>query len=164
MGLTKEDLMAISGIIEAKLKPIEHKMDRGFEKTEDRFAIVDRKFEAIDKHFEKVHSRLDQMDKRMDQMDKRMDRMDKRMDRMDRRMDGFEGRMDRIESKLDRIESNQNDVIMPILKNFVNERVEAYQNFNEKAAQIDSLSADMAIVKAAVASHGKKLNKTAGRY
>lgn len=76
MALTKDDLQAIASLMDAKLHPVNEKLD-GMEK------------------------RLDNMDSRLDGIDYRLDGMDKRLDDMDKRLEYVEMKQDIMQKKLD---------------------------------------------------------------
>ena len=70
--LTRDDLQAISELINTAVSASEGRM----------------------------MARTDKLDARMDKMDARMDKLDSRMDKLDSRMDKTDSRMDRIEGLL----------------------------------------------------------------
>ena len=83
MSLTKEDLQAISDLIDVKLNEQEKRFDDRFDKQDKRFDAIDKKFEQIDKRFEQIDKRFEQIDKRFDEQDKnindRFDEQDKKI-------------------------------------------------------------------------------------
>ena len=76
--LTKEDILAIAGLMDEKLKPINDRLD------------------GMDSRLDKMDHRLDGMDSRLDKMDHRLDGMDSRLDKMDHRLDEVETRLDKV--------------------------------------------------------------------
>ena len=81
--LTRDDLQAISELINTAVSASEGRM----------MARMD-----------KLDARMDKMDARMDKLDSWMDKMDARMDKLDSRMDKLDSRMDKTDSRMDRIE------------------------------------------------------------
>ena len=75
MSLTREDLKAISDLIEVKLNEQESRMDQKFEAIDQRFDKVDQKFEAIDQRFDKVDQKFEAIDQRFDDQDKKFEEM-----------------------------------------------------------------------------------------
>ncbi|WP_313164886.1 hypothetical protein [Sedimentibacter sp.] len=61
MSLTREDLKAISDLIEVKLNEQESRMDQKFEAIDQRFDKVDQKFEAIDQRFDDQDKKFEEM-------------------------------------------------------------------------------------------------------
>ena len=90
MSLTKEDLQAISDLIDVKLNEQEKRFDDRFDKQDKRFDAIDKRFEQIDKRFEQIDKRFDEQDKnindRFDEQDKnindRFDEQEKRFKEM----------------------------------------------------------------------------------
>ncbi len=129
-----ELLLAISGIMEKKLQPIN-------EQLEDHT----RKFEAIDRRFDAVDKRLDGMDERLDRMDERFDAMDRRFDAMDRR--------------LTRVELRQENEILPRLQNIEACYTSTYERYRTGLTKLDAMQADISVIKSVVSEHSEKLKK-----
>lgn len=83
MALTKEDLNAISQLMDEKLKPVNNRLDK------------------MDGRFDKMDGRLDKMDSRLDKMDGRLGKVENRLDKMDNRLDIIELKQDRTAKKLE---------------------------------------------------------------
>lgn len=58
MTLTNEDLMALSNMMDSKLKPINDRLDK-----------VDERLNKMDERFDQVEARLNKMDERFDQVE-----------------------------------------------------------------------------------------------
>lgn len=76
MALTKEDLQAISSLMDGKLEPFNEKLD------------------SMDKRLDRVDSRLDGIDYRLDGMDKRLDDMDQRLEFVEMKQDLMKKKLD----------------------------------------------------------------------
>ena len=83
MALTKDDLQAIASLMDAKLHPVNEKLD------------------GMEKRLDNVDSRLDGIDNRLDAIDYRLDGVDKRLDDMDKRLEYVEMKQDVMQKKLD---------------------------------------------------------------
>lgn len=63
MSLTKEDLEAISDLIDAKFDEQDKRIDARFDEQEQkinaRFDVVDKKFEEVDKRFDRQEQNFD---------------------------------------------------------------------------------------------------------
>lgn len=136
-----ELLLAISGIMDKKLQPINEQLENHT-----------RKFETIDRRFDAVDKRLDGMDKRLDRMDERLDRMDERFDAMDRRFDA----MDR---RLTRVELRQENEILPRLQNIEACYTSTYERYRTGLTKLDAMQADISVIKSVVSEHSEKLKK-----
>lgn len=129
-----ELLLAISGIMDKKLQPINEQLENHT-----------RKFETIDRRFDAVDKRLDGMDKRLDRMDERLDRMDERFDAMDRR--------------LTRVELRQENEILPRLQNIEACYTSTYERYRTGLTKLDAMQADISVIKSVVSEHSEKLKK-----
>lgn len=129
-----ELLLAISGIMDKKLQPINEQLENHT-----------RKFETIDRCFDAVDKRLDGMDKRLDRMDERLDRMDERFDAMDRR--------------LTRVELRQENEILPRLQNIEACYTSTYERYRTGLTKLDAMQADISVIKSVVSEHSEKLKK-----
>lgn len=65
MALTKEDIQAISDLMDVKLQPVHSRLDN----VDSRLDVMERRFDAMD-------SRLDTMDCRFDRVESRLDRLE----------------------------------------------------------------------------------------
>ncbi len=70
MSLTKEDLQAISDLIDLKLDEQDIKIQKRFDEQDKKF---NKRFDEQDKKFEAIDKRLESMDKRFDVQDKKLD-------------------------------------------------------------------------------------------
>ena len=103
MALTKEDLNAISQLMDEKLKPVNNRLDK-----------MDGRFDKMDGRLDKVEDRLDKMDSRFDKMDSRLDKMDGRLGKVENRLDKMDNRLDIIELKRDRTAKKLEDLRLDI--------------------------------------------------
>lgn len=93
MILTKDDLLAISHIFDAR-----------FDSIDEKFKSIDEKFESIDKRFESIDKKFESIDKKFDSIDKKFDSIDKRFDSIDDRLKIMELKQDRTAKKLDNLQ------------------------------------------------------------
>lgn len=91
MILTKDDLLAISHIFDAR-----------FDSIDEKFKSIDEKFESIDKRFESIDNKFDSIDKKFDSIDKKFDSIDKRFESIDKKFDSIDDRLKIMELKQDR--------------------------------------------------------------
>ena len=76
---------------------------------DNMFGQINEKLTQHDGQFTQINQRFDKVDQKFVQIDQRFDKMDQRFDKMDQRMDKFD-------SKLAKVESNQENRILPVLK------------------------------------------------
>lgn len=69
MSLTKEDLLAISDLIDVKLDNQNNILEKRFVEIDKRFDAVDSKFEEVDRRFNSVDKKFEEVDKRFDSVD-----------------------------------------------------------------------------------------------
>lgn len=100
--LTREDLLAIEGILAPR-----------FDTIDKQFLEVRLRLDAHDKRFDKLEQRLDEHDKRFDKLEQclggleqRLDGLEQRLDEHDKRFDGFERRFEGLELRMEHLESD----------------------------------------------------------
>lgn len=79
MILTKDDLLAISHIFDAR-----------FDSIDEKFKSIDEKFESIDKRFESIDKKFDSIDKKFDSIDDRLKIMELKQDRTAKKLDNLQ--------------------------------------------------------------------------
>nr|WP_296488885.1 hypothetical protein [uncultured Acetatifactor sp.] len=85
MALTKEELKALSDLLDEKL---------------------DKRLAPIEKKLDKIEGRLDAIETRLDKVEGRLDAMETRLDKVEGRLDAMEIRLEKVEGRLDRLETD----------------------------------------------------------
>lgn len=155
-----ETLLAISDLLDNKLKPIYEmqrqnnerfdQIDEKFDRIDERFDRIDKKFEQIDARFERIDERFDQIDARFEQIDKRFEQVDKRLNKIDVQIVGIDGRLKNVELLI------END-ISPRLQNIEKCYIDTYRRYSVRNEEIDALKMDNEILKKVVQEHSRKL-------
>lgn len=103
MTLTNEDLMALSNMMDSKLKPINDRLD-------------------------KVEERLNKMDERFDQVEVRLNKMDERFDQVEARLNKMDERFDQVESQISALQSDVTKIKQTVIRNYdITEEFYAHQ-------------------------------------
>ena len=123
MALTREDILAISKVLDERLKPLETQLGG-----------VDQRLDGIDGRLDRVDQRLDGIDGRLDGVDQRLDGIDGRLDGVDQRLDGIDGRLDGVDQRFDEMQVTIREV------DTVLEELDRVQGFLEK--RLDRLQAN----------------------
>lgn len=129
-----ELLLAISGIMDKKLQPINEQLEEHTRK----FEVIDRRFDAVDKRFDLMDERLDSMDERIDAMDKRLESMDKR---------------------LKKVELRQENEVLPRLQNIEACYTSTFDRYRSGVGKLEAMQEDIAVIKSVVSEHSEKLKK-----
>ena len=124
MALTREDILAISKVLDERLKPLETQLGG-----------VDQRLDGIDGRLDRVDQRLDGIDGRLDGVDQRLDGIDGRLDGVDQCLDGIDGRLDGVDQRFDEMQVTIREV-----ENTVLEELDRVQGFLEK--RLDRLQAN----------------------
>jgi len=75
MALTKEDLQAISGLLDVKLQPVYCRLDS----LEDRLGKVEGRLEGLEDRLGKVEDRLEKVEGRLEKVENRLDKLESEM-------------------------------------------------------------------------------------
>ncbi len=180
MLLTNEDLLAISGLLDVKLKaeldPIKDELGiirNRLDALEDRIGTLENRMDALEGRMGMLENRMDALEDRMGTLENRMDALEdrigtledrvgtleSRMDALEGRMDVQEGRMDSMQEQLHKIQLFQENVILPRLNTIESCYIDTYERYQKEAKKIESLYQDMSVVKAILADHSEKLQK-----
>ncbi len=135
MALTREDLQAISDIVQTQMGRLETRMGR-------------------------LETRMEGMETRMEGMETRMESMETRMESMETRVGNIE---EKILPQMQRdIRKNQiileNDVL-PRLQTIENCYTTTYRRYVNGSEQIETMQMDINVLKDVVAEHSEQLRK-----
>lgn len=176
-----ETLLAISDLLDNKLKPIYEmqrqnnerfdQIDEKFDRIDERFDRIDKKFEQIDERFEQIDARFEQIDERFEQIDERFEQIDARFEQIDKRFEQVDKRFEQVDKRLNKIDAQiagmdgglknvelmiEND-ISPRLQNIERCYIDTYRRYAVRNEEIDALKMDNEILKKVVQEHSRKL-------
>lgn len=142
-----ELLLAMSDMMDAKLKPIYVKLDR----LEERMGGLEE--------------RMDRLEERMDALEERVDRLEERVGSLEIRVVKLEERVGSLESRVVKLEHHVKRIEVDILENNVVRRlntIEAYyvetsKRYQASADYMEGVRADVSVLKLVVQDHSKKL-------
>lgn len=106
MSLTKEDLIAISDLIDSKLNEQEKRLDKRFDQIDNRFEQIDNRFEQMDRRFVQIDNRFEQIDRRFVQIDNRLEQVDKRFEQIDIRFEQSDKKSKQIDDRFGQMEKH----------------------------------------------------------
>ena len=142
-----ELLLAISDLMDKKLKPIDHKFEKIDKKFEELETKIDKKLEDMETRFDK---KLEDMEARFD---KKLEDMETRFDKKLHRLEVvFDERLRRIEIL------HENDVL-PRLSTIEECYISTYERYKENVEHMEAMRTDIDLIKHVLLEHSEKLKK-----
>lgn len=139
--MTNEELLlAMSDMMDAKLKPVHVKMDR-----------MDRRLGKVEKRLEKLEGRMGRLEESVIRLEEREGGLENRVGKLDDRVGTLESRVKRIE--VDLLENG----VMPRLNTIEAFYVETSKRYQESTDHMEAVRADISVLKLVVQEHSKKL-------
>lgn len=139
--MTNEELLlAMSDMMDAKLKPVHVKMDR-----------MDRRLGKVEKRLEKLEGRMGRLEESVIRLEEREGGLENRVGKLDDRVGTLESRVKRIE--VDLLENG----VVPRLNTIEAFYVETSKRYQESTDHMEAVRADISVLKLVVQEHSKKL-------
>ena len=134
MTLTSEDLLAISNLLDVKLKPIDNRLTN-------------------------LEIKVDNLETMVDAIDNRLTSLEVKVDAIDNRLTSLEVKVDAIDNRLTSIEVHIENVTDKNIALLAENYVPAARQFEKASYKIEALQADNDIIKKVLGEHSKKLEK-----
>ena len=148
MNLTKEDLLAISSLLEDKLKPVNQRLD----KIETRIAKLETRIAKLETRIDQLENRIQKLEARMDHSGTYMIDMETRFDqKLQAEILPLKNQLTRIE--VDLLENN----ILPRLNTIETCYVSTYNRYKDTTERMDAIILDVDVLKTTVSEHSKLL-------
>ena len=157
-----EMLLAMSDILDEKLKPIDGKLERvenRLTKVEDRLTVVEDKLEVVDERLTKVEDKLEVVDERLTKVEDKLDEVDERITQVEGRLTIVEGNQAAISSTLKKIGLTQENDVLPRLQNIESCYTYTYKRYQAGIDQVETMQTDIEVIKSVVSEHSKTLQK-----
>lgn len=139
--MTNEELLlAMSDMMDAKLKPVHVKIDR-----------MDRRLGKVEKRLEKLEGRMGRLEESVIRLEEREGGLENRVGKLDDRVGTLESRVKRIE--VDLLENG----VVPRLNTIEAFYVETSKRYQESTDHMEAVRADVSVLKLVVQDHSKKL-------
>lgn len=139
--MTNEELLlAMSDMMDAKLKPVHVKIDR-----------MDRRLGKVEKRLEKLEGRMGRLEESVIRLEEREGGLENRVGKLDDRVGTLESRVKRIE--VDLLENG----VVPRLNTIEAFYVETSKRYQESTDHMEAVRADISVLKLVVQEHSKKL-------
>ncbi len=145
MTLTKEDLSAISQLLDVKLKA--------------ELQPIKADIRDISPHLEKVDERLDALGQRLDALEQHLEKVDERLDALEQHLEKVDERLDVLEQDLRNVKMHLENVTDRNIQLLSENYVPAAKRYEQAAEQMEAMQDDIDILKKAVAEHSAKLQK-----
>lgn len=136
-----ELLCAISNMLDMKLKPIDIRMER------------------MEGHMEQMEGRIERIEAHMEQMEGRMEQMESRIERIEGQIVQISNWMVQIDNRTKKLEVTLECDIKPRLQNIEACYTSTYDRYKSGVEQIETMQADIDIMKKVLEGHSEKLQK-----
>ena len=125
MALTKEDLMAISQVLDSRL----------------------------DDKLTPIYSQLESIDGRLDNVEDRLTHVEERLDNVEGTLTHVGERLDCVEGRLTKIELIQENDMLPRLQNIESCYLSTFDRYQEHVSGYKTMESDIELLKKVVAAH-----------
>ena len=132
MALTKEDLMAISQVLDSRL--------------DDKLTPIYSQLESIDGRLDNVEVTLTHVQDRLDHVEGRLDHVEDSLTHVGERLDCVEGRL----TKIELIQEND---MLPRLQNIESCYLSTFDRYQEHVSGYKTMESDIELLKKVVAAH-----------
>ena len=115
MTLTNEDLLALSNLLDVKLKPIDSRLtsletkvdviDSRLTSLETKVDVIDSRLTSLELKVDKLEAKVDTIDSRLTNLELKVDKLEAKVDAIDSRLTNLELKVDKLEAKVDAIDS-----------------------------------------------------------
>ena len=171
MALTNEDLLAISQILDVKLKPIDKKLDR----LEDRMTSLEGKVTKLEERMTSLEGKVTKLEDRMTSLEGKVTKLEDRMTSLEGKVTKLEGKVTSLEDKVILLDTRVGGVesrtkkmelllennALPRLQNIEACYTSTYRRYAEGTEQFERIQVDVDILKKIVSEHSEKLQKLA---
>ena len=146
MGLTNEDVLIISNLMDAKLKPISCQISG-----------IKEDMKQLKTDVSLLQTDVSQLKTDTEEMKMEIKQLKTDVTQLKSDVSLLQEDMKQLKPEIFEIKRVQEKHVVPVLDEFINERLEAYIKFNKNAEKIESLGMDMEIVKSVLNEHSKQL-------
>ncbi len=160
MALTKEDLMAISQVLDSrlddKLTPIYSQLesiDGRLDNVEDRLTHVEERLDNVEGTLTHVQDRLDNVEVTLTHVQDRLDHVEGRLDHVEDSLTHVGERLDCVEGRLTKIELIQENDMLPRLQNIESCYLSTFDRYQEHVSGYKTMESDIELLKKVVAAH-----------
>ena len=169
MTLTNEDLLALSNLLDVKLKPIDSRLtsletkvdviDSRLTSLETKVDVIDSRLTSLELKVDKLEAKVDTIDSRLTNLELKVDKLEAKVDAIDSRLTSLELKVDKLETKADTLEIHIENVTDKNIALLAENYVPAARQFEKASYKIESLQADSDIIKKVLGEHSEKLQR-----
>ena len=160
MGLTNEDVLIISNLMDAKLKPISCQISgikEDMKQLKTDVSLLQTDVSQLKTDTEEMKMEIKQLKTDVTQLKTDVSQPKTDVTQLKSDVSLLQEDMKQLKPEIFEIKRVQEKHVVPVLDEFINERLEAYIKFNKNAEKIESLGMDMEIVKSVLNEHSKQL-------
>ncbi len=155
--LNKEDLLAISNLLDVKLEPIKADI---VELKED-VSVLKKDVSSLERRVGNLETCMDKLETRMQNLETRMDNLETSVNKLETRMNKLETDVRHLEADVHHVRLTLENSIEPRLQNIENCYISTYKRYSDGADKIDGLQTDVNLLKSVAAEHGQQLSRLA---
>lgn len=157
MTLTKEDLLAISQVFGEQIKPLKEAVTR----LEGRMTALEERMTALEERMTRLEERVTALEERVTRLETKVERLEFRVSVLEGKVEGLEVRAVSLEEKAQRIELFMENDMLPRLQNIEACYTSTYKRYVQGSDQIETMQADIDVLKKVVQEHSEKLKRLA---
>ena len=143
-----ELLLAISNMLDTKLKPLDVRL----ENLEDRL-------ENLEDRLENLEGRLENLEGRLEQVEDRLEKLEGRLEQVEGQIVLISNWMVQIDDRTKKLEVLIEYDIKPRLQNIESCYTSTFDRYKRGVEQIETMQSDVDIMKKVLEDHSKKLQK-----
>ena len=146
-----ELLFAISDMLDAKLEPINNRLDRIEQTQENNILPRLEKMEQSQERLEQSQERLEQSQERLEQSQERLEQSYERLEQS----------YERLEQSQKKIELTLENNVLPRLQTIEDCYLSTFERYRSGVGQIEKMQSDIDVIKATITKHSEILQKLA---
>ena len=139
-----ELLFAISDMLDAKLEPINNRLDR-IEQTQEN----------------NILPRLEKMEQSQERLEQAQERLEQSYERLEQSYERLEQSYERLEQSQKKIELTLENNVLPRLQTIEDCYLSTFERYRSGVGQIEKMQSDIDVIKATITKHSEILQKLA---
>ena len=159
MTLTKEDLSAISQLLDVKLKAELRPIKDDIREISQHLENVDERLDILEQDVRDVKQRLKNVERDLADVKQRLENVEQRLENVEQHLEKVDERLDVLEQDLRNVKLHLENVTDRDIRLLSENYVSAVKRYEQAAVQMEAMQDDIDLLKKAVAEHSRKLQK-----
>ena len=156
-----ELILAISDLLDEKLKAQLQPIKDTLEKIDDRLTALEDRMTALEDRMTALEDRMTAVEGRLQIVEDRLQTVEERLHIVEDKVESAEDKLQLVEKNILRLSLCQEYDVVPRLKNIESCYTSTYQRYSVYADKMDTAFTDINLLKIVVSDHSEKLQKLA---